>query len=366
MFRCFGVVELHRILVTGAGGIGGVNFVRALRYMNNFYIVGTDHFPYHIKFNELDKEYISPRHDSDDFIPLIEDIVRNDKIEFVHPQPEVEAEVIAYYKNELGTRTYLPSPESFKICRDKYNTAKMLQPLGLAPKTELYAAIEMEEAFEEMGEPVWIRTRMGAGGKLSLPCERSEEAKAWVNLWIGKGKARREDFIVQEYLPGRDYAWDSLWYDGELVTSYSRSRLEYIFPHISPSGITGTPAVSQIVHDKRINEAAVKATKVVDPKPHGFYCLDLKEGRNGKLYVTEINVKAHTTLALWSHIATEYIKLPKWSNISYLYVKIGLGTAEFKDVSKYDIYPEGTTLLRHIDVGVKIILPNGQVHKILI
>ena len=354
---------MHKILVTGAGGIGGVNFVRALRYTGDFYIVGTDHFPYHIKFNDLDKEYISPRHDSPEFIPLIKNIIRTDKIEFVHPQPEVEAEVISQWKGELGARTYLPSSEIFGICRDKYETAKILQPLGLAPKTELYDEITIEDAFEEMGKPLWIRARRGAGGRLSLPCESPEEAETWIKLWVKKGKAQVKDFIVQEYLPGEDYAWDSLWHNGELVTSYTRMRIEYLFPHLSPSGITGTPTVSKIVHDERVNEVSVKAVKAVDPKPHGFYCLDLKGGKDGRIYVTEINVKAHTTLALWSYVAVKCVGLPWWSNMSHLYVKIGLGFEEFKEIPKFDIYPEGTTLLRHIDVGVKIIFPDGKIKK---
>ena len=355
---------MHRILVTGAGGIGGVNFVRALRSTGDFFIVGTDHFPYHIKFNDLDKEYISPRHDSPEFIPLIKDIIRADKIEFVHPQPEVEAEVIARRKDELEARTYLSSPEIFEICRDKYETARILQPLGLAPKTKLYSETMIEDAFEEMGKPLWIRARRGAGGRLSLLCESAEEAETWIKLWVSKRKAQMRDFMIQEYLPGKDYAWDSLWYNGELVTSYTRMRIEYIFPHLSPSGITGTPTVSKTVHDRRVNEVSVKAVKAVDPKPHGFYCLDLKEGRDGEIYVTEINLKAHTTLALWSYVAVKCIGLPWWSNISHLYVKIGLGLEEFKTLPKYDIYPEDVTLLRHIDVGVKIILPDGKTQKV--
>ena len=357
---------MKRILVTGAGGIGGVNFVRAIRCMDNFYIVGTDHFPYHIKFNDLDKEYVSPRHDSSEFIPLIKRIIKNDQIEFLHPQPEVEAEVIAKQKGELKAKTYLPSSEIFKICRDKYETAMRLNPLGLTPKTKLYTQISIEKAFEELGNPIWVRARSGAGGRLSLPCENPEEVETWIKLWVMKGKARREDFILQEYLPGRDYAWDSLWYRGELVTSYARMRLEYIFPHLSPSRITGTPTVSKIIHNEKINETSVKAVKFIDPKPHGFYCLDLKEGADGRIYVTEVNIKAHTTLALWSYIAAKYMGLEWWSNISYLYVKIGLGFEEFSDMPKYDIYPENVTLLRHIDVGAKIIFPSGETRKVAI
>jgi len=358
---------MRRILVTGSGSIGGVNFVRAIRDLDNFYIIGTDYFPYHIKFNDLDEEFISPRHDSAKFIPLIKSLIENGKIEFIHPQPEAEAEVISRYRNQIGAKTYLPPPEVFEVCRDKYKTAEILKPLGFIPKTTLYVDVKdrLMEIFKEMG-PLWLRTRIGAGGRLSLLCKDHKDVETWVNLWVRRNKAKLGDFMMQEYLDGQDFAWDSLWYNGELVTSYSRQRLEYPFRHISPSGVTGTPIVSKIIHDERINKVGVKAVKKVDSHPHGFYCLDLKEEEdNKKVYLTEINVKAHTTLALWSYIATKYLKLEEWSNISYLYVKIGLNE-EFTDVPKYDIYPEDIILLRHIDVGVKIILPDGTIQKISI
>ncbi|RLE89796.1 MAG: hypothetical protein DRJ49_01850, partial [Thermoprotei archaeon] len=119
--------------------------------------------------------------------------------------------------------------------------------------------------------------------------------------------------------------------------------------------ITGTPVVSRIVVDPRINEVAMKAVKAVDEKPHGFYCLDLKEGADGRIYVTEINLKAHTTLPLWSYIATRIFRMPEWGNIAYLYLRLGLGEdVDLKSIPKFDIYPE-VTMLRHIDVGVWIL-----------
>ena len=42
---------MKKILVTGSGGIGGVNFVRALRVIDEkFFIVGTDFNQYHLEF----------------------------------------------------------------------------------------------------------------------------------------------------------------------------------------------------------------------------------------------------------------------------------------------------------------------------
>ncbi|MEZ0346255.1 MAG: hypothetical protein ABWK01_06875 [Infirmifilum sp.] len=48
-----------RILVTGSGGIGGVNFVRALRLAEKmgklkYFIAGTDYNQYHILFPQVD------------------------------------------------------------------------------------------------------------------------------------------------------------------------------------------------------------------------------------------------------------------------------------------------------------------------
>ena len=42
---------MKKILVTGSGGIGGVNFVRALRATDeDFFLVGTDFNQYYLEF----------------------------------------------------------------------------------------------------------------------------------------------------------------------------------------------------------------------------------------------------------------------------------------------------------------------------
>ena len=54
---------MKKILVTGSGGIGGVNFVRALKlFSDKFFIVGTDFNKYYLQFAELDEKIISPKH----------------------------------------------------------------------------------------------------------------------------------------------------------------------------------------------------------------------------------------------------------------------------------------------------------------
>ena len=63
---------MKKILVTGAGGIGGVNFVRALKiFKDKFFVVGLDFNKYYLEFPNVDVRINSPRHSDPNFIKLI-------------------------------------------------------------------------------------------------------------------------------------------------------------------------------------------------------------------------------------------------------------------------------------------------------
>jgi len=339
--------------------VGGVNFVRALREAADFFIVGLDHDEYYLQAPDVDVRLRSPRHDDPSFVPFVEEAVRRYRVEFVHPQPEVELEVLSEAGPPIaGASMVIPRPEVVKVARDKWKTYLVLSERSVrVPETRLFSEGAVEELLEKHGV-VWIRARKGAGGRLSLPVESVEEAKRWVELWVLKGKARPEDFIAQEYLPGRDIAWDSLWFEGKLIASYARERLRYIFPHISPSRRTGTPTVARVIKDPEVNRVAEKAVRAIDDRPHGFYCVDMRCDKHGRPAITEVNVKAHTTLGLWSYVAHRAFGLSRAYNMPYLYVMLGLGEEVELPPEPYDIYPEAV-MLRHIDVGLLIKTDGG-------
>jgi len=357
------------ILVTGAGGIGGVNFIRALRSTKqDFVIVGTDFNPYYIQFGDLDFRYKSPKHLDSNFIPFLINIIRNHKIDFLHPQPSSEALVVAQNRHDIPTRTFLP--ESNIISNDKLETQKILSSNGIevAKTITITKSDEIKSSFDSLSQnkPLWIRAKSGAGGNLSLLCNSYVEAELWINLWVKRGKAQFSDFMIQEFLPGRNIAWDSLWHNGKFIASFTRERIEYPFKHISPSGITGTPTVSKIIVDPKINEYCTKAVLSFDKKPHGNYAVDLKGNIDGKLYVTEIDSgKFHTTTPLWGFISTRILKQNIKYNLPYTYVNLGLESIQDVESLGYDIYPEGLYLLRHIDCGVWLWRENGYKEQVL-
>ena len=122
---------MYRILVTGSCGIGGVNFVRALKiFQEKFFIVGTDFNKFYLQFPDVDVRVNSPKHSDPQFIQLVKNLVQEHKIDFVHPQPSSEALVIAEQKNSIDTKTFLP--ESSIISKDKLDVQLELSKKGIS------------------------------------------------------------------------------------------------------------------------------------------------------------------------------------------------------------------------------------------
>lgn len=342
---------MFNVLVTGAGGTAGVNFIRSITLSAKYCVIGTERNKYHTLFPNVKRIEVVPNYLDSSYLGELQTVIKRNNIHFLHPQPTPELQVIARDRQALNVITFLPSTEV--ILRDKLSQQKILEKSGISVAKTIEIASEKDiSAIDKISYPVWVRARRGAGGKLSNKCTSPAEVSLWIRLCVLQGRAKWEDFIVQEYLEGRDLAWDSLWYNGELVASYARERLEYPFSQLTLSGITGTPTVARIVHDEQVNLEAEKAVRAVDPRPHGCYSVDLKE-KNGKPVITEVDSgKFHTTIGLWGYAAVKHLKLPESYALPNLYLSLAL-EGNVPGVPKYNIYPE-IYLVRHIDCGAWI------------
>ena len=254
-----------------------------------------------------------------------------------------------------------------QLAQDKELTQLRLRKVGIpVARTKLVRrAADVAAAFAEMRAPLWVRARHGAGGRLSILCDSASEARNWVGLWVSKG-TRISEFIIQEYLPGRNIAWDSIWKDGELITSYCRERIEYPFKHISPSGITGTPSVARSIHDRRVDRVSEKAVKAISSKPSGAFSIDIKDDARGRPCVTEVDAgKFHSTMPLWGYVAFRHLGLPWYSNLADLYVRLGLGEVLDDNIPKYNLIPAGYYMIRNIDSGVLLWREDGWKERVL-
>jgi biotin carboxylase len=346
---------MKRILVTGAGGPAGINFTMSLKITNEkILLVGTEANGYFIHLAVADRTYRVSRATDSAYIDELNEITRKEKIEFLHAQPDIEVEVVSANREKLDAQVFLPSKRTIETCQDKFESSKLWKKknVSVAKFVEISDEKDIDKAFQELGSPLWIRATHGAGGVGSTPAEKRETALSWITYWKSRKKAWK--FIAQEHLPGRNLAFHSLWKDGELLVSMARERLEYIYPHLAPSGITGTPAVQRTIHDERVNEIGTQAVLAIDPEFNGIACVDLKENHEETPCVTEINAGRMFTTSYFFSFASKVINHDYFANIPYLYTKLGF-QEKLPVLPKYDVLPENVYWIRHIDAPARLV-----------
>ncbi len=346
---------MRRILVTGAGGPAGINFISSLRIApEQMFIVGTEANQHFIHLATTDIKYLIPRATEPDYISKLNEIIHEEKIEFLHAQPDIEVEVVSANREKLDTPVYLPSKKVVAACQDKLESARLWKKhsIPVAEFIEIRVESDIDRAFEELGSPIWIRATHGAGGIGSTPASNRQTATSWINYW--KSRKTGYKFIAQQHLQGRNLAFHSLWKDGELVTSMARERIEYIYPHLAPSGITGTPAVQKTVHDEAVNKTGTNAVLAIDPKFNGIACVDMKENDEGTPCVTEINAGRMFTTSFFFSFASKVLRKDFYANIPYLYVKLAY-KEKILDIPKYNILPADVYWIRHIDAPARLV-----------
>lgn len=346
---------MKRILVTGAGGSAAYNYIESLR--NNpegeeFYIVGADMSPYHIELANVNQRYLIPGVKDANYLEKINEIIEKEKIDFMHCQPDVEVDFFSKHKDKVNAKMFLPDPRTIEVCQNKMEFNRLVKEAGLDAPEAFYLSSEedLEKGMAELlknNEKVWVRAIKGAGSKAALPVKNVEHARFWIDYWrvmkgIGYG-----DFMISEFLPGEEYAFQSLWQDGELLMSQARERVEYIFGNLTPSGQSSSPSVAKTVNSDELNALVSSIVKKIDPQATGIFCADLKTDKNGKVKILEINAGRFFTTSLFFSEAGV--------NMPYYYTKMGLGEPVKHSLKPFDNVPAGWFWVRMIDMGYKLV-----------
>jgi biotin carboxylase len=343
---------MRRILVTGAGGAAAANFVHSLRLAAEpFHVIGTDTSPYHLELAPVDTRYLLPRAGDPGYVDELNAVVEAEDADLVHPQPEQEVLLLAEEHERVRAATFLPQAEAVATCQDKATFAARMADAGLP--TPRFARAEDEESLREATasilqarEQAWVRAVRGAGARASLPVSSPDQAAAWVRYWIERRGLGYPDFMVSEFLPGREFAFQSVWLDGRVVTSAARERLEYVFGHLMPSGQSSSPSVARTIHRDDVNEIASHAVLAVDAKATGVFCVDLKEDESGRPLVTEINAGRFFT--------TSNFLAEAGANMPYTYVQLALGES-VDGLPRFDAVEPDLYWVRMIDMGFKLV-----------
>jgi carbamoyl-phosphate synthase large subunit len=321
------------------------------------YLVGTEASEYYLHTMPTDTKYLVPKANDPSYIDRLNEIIRKEKIDFLHAQPDVEVEVVSEQREKLEAPTFLPSKQAVKACQDKLASANTWKNMDIpvAKTIVIKQESDIDRAFAELGSPIWIRATRGAGGRGSTPASNRETAVSWINYW----RARNVDweFIAQEMLPGKNIAFHSLWHNGELITSMARERIESIYAYLAPSGIMGTPAVQKTVHDDIVNKISTEAVLAIDPNFTGIASVDLKENTKGVPCVTEINPGRMFTTSFFFSYASKVLYNDYRINIPYLYTKLAY-KENIPKLEKYNPLPANVYWIRHMDTPGRIVKDN--------
>jgi len=147
--------------------------------------------------------------------------------------------------------------------------------------------------------------------------------------------------VASSFLPGANLTWMGLFMDGRLVTSQGRERLAYVIPHVSPSGVTGAPAISRTIHDDEVNRVGQAAVLALDPRYNGVGFVDMTRDEAGTCQVTELNAGRFGT--------THYFYTAAGANFPEMLLQTAMGAPP--DVKTQDILQADLYWIRTLDAG---------------
>lgn len=341
-----------KILVTGAGGSAAFNFIHSLKNSKEKYkIIGIDSNKFHLALSNADIKCLVPSNrQKEKYIRALNRIIDDYKVDLVHPQPDEEVLFLAENKTKINARIFLPNLGTIKKCQNKIETIKTLNENGVktAKSYIINNRKELVLAFENLkkrSNKLWIRAIKGAGSKAALPVTEIQHAEFWIDYWVKNKGIGYGNFMLSEFLPGNEFAFQSLWKDGELVVSQARQRMEYVFGNLMPSGQSSSPAVAVTVHNEKVNKEATKAVLAIDAKATGVFCIDLKENSTGDPCIMEINAGRFFTTSNFFSVAG--------CNMPEYYVKLAFNK-KLPKLKKYNALKPDLYWIRIIDMGFKL------------
>ena len=330
---------MKRILVTGAGGSPATNFVRSLRAApEKMFLFGTDCHKYYLMRAETDEKCLIPKASEDDYIDVLNYLIKKNKLEFAHIQNDIEMGIISENREKLKIMTFLPKKETVRICLNKFDSYKIWKAAGIKqPHTMLLRNEgDLKKSFETLGNKIWIRDTTGAGGRGSIAVDNFKTAKTWMDFKEGWGK-----YVAAEYLSPQSITWQSIWKDGELIVAQARLRLYWELAQLAPSGISGATGGGLTVSDRTVDEIAEKAILAIDKKPHGIFSVDLTYDKNNIPNPTEINIGRFFT--------THEFFTKAGLNMPYMLVKLAYNEDIGKIIKKINPLKEGLLWIRGMD-----------------
>jgi carbamoyl-phosphate synthase large subunit len=265
--------------------------------------------------------YLLPGPDHPAYVASLRRAIAAGRIDLVIPNTDDAVRRFSTLRTLLPCRVFLPEHRMLTLCADKFRLARHLAAHGVpVPQTHaIRDAADVGGVFRRLGRRrVWCRLRRGGASRGAVPVASPGQAVAWITYWQEMRGVPARAFTLSEYLPGRDFAVQSLWRDGRQVLVKSVERLSYFGGGSQPSGVSSIAALARTVVEPVVVDVATQAVAALGRQISGAFSIDLKENTRGVPCVTEINAGRFITMMNLFDLAGRH-------NMAATYVRLALG-----------------------------------------
>lgn len=272
-------MSAFKIAITGVGGGVGQSVIKSL-YNQGYDLVGLDGEVLGTGLYAVPTSYVIPYAKSPDFIPVVMDICRKERVSLLFPGLDAELKPLSLNRDkfrEIGTTLIVSDPEVIDISDDKQLTYEKLTPAGIhVPFTKLLSEIQKPDIF-----PLIIKQKVGGARSKNVFLVKNMAEYDNVLQKIGN---HAKDYIAQEYIEGDEYTCGSVNLNGQCkgVIVMKRTLRD------------GDTHKCFSIRNPVIEETVRKIMNVI--KPFGACNIQLRL-KNNIPYVFEINARCSGTTA---------------------------------------------------------------------
>jgi carbamoyl-phosphate synthase large subunit len=294
--------------------------------------------------------YLVPDTRDQRYAEVMEDVCRRERIDVAVVSPE--AEVLFWSDREFPVPTLLPSRRFVAVAISKRKLYDALHGTGLIPRSTTVTRADLlgRGGLALTEGPVWLRdfSDTSSSGLGAIKVHDAEQAYAWA--YLNPGIA---EYMVAEYLPGRNLACTLAFYEDALLRVACYERLEYFQGQLVVSGVTGNISRGRLVNAPSARQASEQAVRHIvgqyDEPAHGLVTVDLREAADGSPKVTEINVR---------HTAGTSALAAGGANMAEAQVLASLGRGD-EIGAAFVGFDESNLILRDID-GPPLLVPDHR------
>ncbi len=262
------------VLIFPGGTENGLEIKRSLQYCKEVKIFSASSaVPNQAMFAYIDNSIIPDVHDNTCLF-MLNELIKEKQIDIIIPANSVVIDFLNTHRDEIACDILLPAKEIVELTRSKKRTISMLKDVINVPR----CFDKKEEIFEDQF-PVFAKPDGGYGAKDARLITNKYELEA-IDF---------SSFVVEEYLPGREYTIDCFSDDTQVLFSAGRERVRI--------------RMGTTMHCEELEDSLQQTFESIAKTIHaripitGFWFFQMKEDRQGHLKLLEIDIRIAGTMA---------------------------------------------------------------------